>query len=83
MMRRTVLPKQSRRRLGIKHAVHVQAAEYWLALGKLDEADRELQRIQLSRRNHPDVQRVREEIQRAARARASASVEARMADMAR
>lgn len=62
MIGRTDIPKQSRRRLGLKHAVHVQAAEYWLSLGELDEAERELQRIQFSRRRHPEVERIRREI---------------------
>lgn len=62
MIDKTDLPKQSRRRLGLRHAVHVQAAEYWLALGEPDEAERELQRIQFSRRRHPEVERVRREI---------------------
>ena len=59
MTRQSGLPKESRRRLGFRYAVHVQAAEYWLALGKPDEANAELQRIQLNRRNHPEVKRVR------------------------
>ena len=63
MIVKSDLPKQSRRRLGVRHAVHVQAAEYWLALGEPDEAQRELQRIQFSRRRHPEVERVRREIQ--------------------
>ena len=67
MTREPNIPKESRRRLGLKHAVHVQAAEYWLTLGKLDEAWNELQRIQLNRRSHPEVQRVRERIQLEAR----------------
>jgi hypothetical protein len=60
------LPKESRRRLGLKHAMRVRAAEYWLSLGKFEEASRELEGIQLSRRSHPEVQRMRARIQRAA-----------------
>ena len=63
MIGKADIPKQSRKRLGLKHAVHVQAAEYWLSLGELAEAERELQRIQFSRRRHPEVERIRREIQ--------------------
>lgn len=62
MTGKTNLPKQSRRRLGLRHAVHVQAAEYWLTLGEMEEAEKELQRIQFSRRRHPDVERMRQQI---------------------
>jgi hypothetical protein len=48
--------------------VHVRAAEYWLALGKFDEASEELERIQLSRRNHPTVTHLQLRIQQAAQA---------------
>ena len=74
-MTRSEPPNASQRRLGLKHAVRVQAAEYWLALGKFEEAEFELQRIQLSRRNHPEVQRMRERIQRAADAFARGSAD--------
>ena len=70
-------PRQTRQRLGLKHAIRVQAAEYWLALGKFDEANEELQRIQLSRRNHPEVLRMRARIERAAQARKESSIRMR------
>jgi len=62
--------KPCRRPLGLKHAVHVRAAEYWLALGKFDEAAEELQRIQLNRRSHPAVTDLQLRIQQQAQANA-------------
>ena len=52
-----------KRRLGIRHALHVRAAEYWLALGNLEEASRELESIQWSRRKHPKVRELQHEIE--------------------
>ena len=52
-----------RRKLGMKHVIHIRAAEYWLALGNLQEASREVEKIQWSRRKHPDVQRLQEKIE--------------------
>jgi|SRR3954471_20066170 hypothetical protein len=52
-----------RRRLGLKHALHVRAAEYWLALGNVEEAAREVRKIQWSRRKHPDVRQIQEKIE--------------------
>ncbi len=52
-----------KRRLGIRHALHVRAAEYWLALGNIEEASRELESIQWSRRKHPRVRELQSEIE--------------------
>jgi hypothetical protein len=52
-----------RRRLGLKHALRVRAAEYWLALGNAEEAAREVEKIQWSRRKHPDVRQIQNKIE--------------------
>src|SRR5258705_5920223 len=52
-----------KRRLGVRHALHVRAAEYWLALGNLEEAARELESIQWSRRKHPPGRQIQTEIE--------------------
>src|ERR1051325_4822102 len=52
-----------RRRLGLRHALHVRAAEYWLALGDVQEAARELESIQWSRRKHPRVREIQNEVE--------------------
>lgn len=54
---------QCKRRLGLKHALHVRAAEYWLALGNVEEAAREVKQIQRSRRKHPQVRQIEEKIE--------------------
>ena len=41
----------------------MRAAEYWLALGNLEEAARELESIQWSRRKHPRVREIRDQIE--------------------
>ena len=52
-----------KRRLGLRHALHVRAAEYWMALGNLEEAARELESIQWSRRKHPRVREIQNQIE--------------------
>jgi hypothetical protein len=59
-----VIPcSQCKRRLGLKHALHVKAAEYWLALGNVEEAAREVKQIQYSRRKHPQVRQIQQKIE--------------------
>ena len=38
--------------------LHIKAAECWLALGNLEEANREIEGIRPRNRNHPDVQKI-------------------------
>ena len=54
------MPNQLKRPLGFEHCLHLKAAECWLALGEIEEARRELQKVA---RNHPDVVRAYQKIQ--------------------
>jgi len=48
-----------RRRLLNPHdQLHVKAAECWLALGNLEEANREIENIHPQHRHHPEVEEV-------------------------
>jgi hypothetical protein len=38
--------------------LHVKAAECWLALGNLEEANREIESIRPQNRHHPEVEKV-------------------------
>ena len=38
--------------------LHVKAAECWLALGKLEEANREIESIRPHNKRHPEVRRI-------------------------
>ena len=42
-------------RLPADDALHLRAAQFWLALGKIDEAHTELEDIGPARREHPAV----------------------------
>jgi hypothetical protein len=50
------------RPLNFRHALRVKMAEYWLKLGEADVAAHELNRLPSSVLEHPEVQRVRAEI---------------------
>ncbi len=54
-------PEMSKTRaLNFQHALRLRMAEYWLALGQLEEALREFSQLPLSAQKHPDVVRMRE-----------------------
>jgi len=59
-MEAIAMPNQLKRPLGFKQCLHLKAAECWLALGEIEEARRELQKVA---RNHPDAARAYQEIQ--------------------
>ncbi len=50
---------RTNRPLRFRNALRLKMAEYWLALGQTEDAWRELSRLPLYTRTHPEVQRVR------------------------
>jgi len=46
-------------RLSLSHAIQVKSAEYWLKLGKADEAVRALESLPQTASNHPSAIKVR------------------------
>lgn len=50
------------RPLRFRNALRLKMAEYWLALGQAEDAWRELNRLPEDALSHPDVQRLREQI---------------------
>src|SRR5215475_6716599 len=56
-----------KRRLNREDLLHVKAAECWLALGNLEEANREVEGIRPRNRWHPDVRKIRARIEAATR----------------
>jgi hypothetical protein len=54
-------------RLGIRNAMHLRSAEYWLALGEIHEALLEIEKIQRCLRKHPEVIQVAQKIKTEAR----------------
>ncbi len=66
-LRRDVLMMGLRNKKGLlkfRNAIRLKMAEYWLALGKTEEALQELARIPLNERKHPEFERVRERLAR-------------------
>ena len=51
--------------------LHVKAAECWLALGEVTEANRELENVRPGSRRHPEVKKVGEQIRAASRVQSS------------
>src|SRR2546423_8729533 len=56
----STVPDHSMKRLGFKYALHLKAAECWLALGKIEEARHEMSKIT---RKHPAVAQVQRRIE--------------------
>ena len=54
------LTKLAKKRLGFQPMLHLKAAECWLALGEIREAQREMKKIT---RKHPAVTHVHKKIQ--------------------
>jgi len=53
------MPNRFTKRLGFEQALHLKAAECWLALGKIEEARQEMTKITHA---HPDVSHVQKKI---------------------
>jgi len=49
------IQSRKERPLNTHDLLHVRAAECWLALGNLDEANREVENIRPRNRRHPEV----------------------------
>ena len=52
--------KRAKKGLAFKDALHLTAAEYWLDLGEIEEAKRELDRIT---RRDPDVTQLKKKLE--------------------
>ena len=61
------IPSERKRPLNAHDLLHVRAAECWLALGNLDEADREVDNIRPRSRRHPEVRKICERIRASTR----------------
>lgn len=62
-----VQPSRRERPLNTHDLLHVRAAECWLALGELDEANREVENIRPRNRRHSEVRKVCERIRASTR----------------
>ena len=61
----TVNAKQSRRSLKFRDAIRLRSAQIWLALGIVEEAERELRMLKRSASLHPEALKVFQQLQRA------------------
>ena len=55
------------RPLNHEDSLHLKAVQCWLALGNLEEANREMESIHPRNRRHPEVQRVGADLEAATR----------------
>ena len=61
----TVITKQFPRRLSFRDAIRLRSAQIWLALGIVEEAERELSMLKRRASLHPEALKVFLQIQRA------------------
>jgi len=60
-----VITKQARQSLSLGDAIRLRSAQAWLALGIVEEAERELRRLKRPAALHPETLKVFQQLQRA------------------